>query len=116
MLCVICTVKANRFYIPGETKLVERLRKESFDKGIIATLTFIYKTLHHRQQASSVVNSIDEDIMNYIKTQVLNPIELNDLVYHAHVIEQVSEMLKVNPDRFKETFQASGEGANLQDE
>lgn len=54
--------------------------------------------------------------MNYIKTQVLNPIELNDLVYHAHVIEQVSEMLKVNPDRFKETFQASGEGANLQDE
>ena len=45
LLCVICTVKTNRFYIPGETNLVERLRKESFDKGIFATLTYIYKSL-----------------------------------------------------------------------
>lgn len=27
LLCIICTVKTNKFYIPGETKLVERLRK-----------------------------------------------------------------------------------------
>lgn len=45
LLCVICTVKTNRFYIPGETNMVERLRKEAFDKGIFASLTFIYKNL-----------------------------------------------------------------------
>ena len=48
LLCIICTVKTNRFYIPGETKLVERLRKDAFDKGIFATLTFIYQELHHQ--------------------------------------------------------------------
>ncbi len=44
LLCIVCTVKTNRFYIPGETKLVERLRKEAYDKGIFATLTFLYQT------------------------------------------------------------------------
>jgi|LauGreDrversion4_2_1035121.scaffolds.fasta_scaffold178699_2 hypothetical protein len=48
LLCIICTVKTNRFYIPGETKLVERLRKDAFDKGIFATLTFIYQELRHQ--------------------------------------------------------------------
>lgn len=42
LLCMICTVKTNRFYIPGETKLVERLRKDAFDKGIFAALTFLF--------------------------------------------------------------------------
>lgn len=26
LLCTLCTVKTNRFYIPGETNIVERLR------------------------------------------------------------------------------------------
>lgn len=42
LLCILGTVKTNRFYIPGETNLVERLRKESFDKGLFATLTYIF--------------------------------------------------------------------------
>lgn len=46
LLCMICTVKTNRFYIPGETNLVERLRKESFDKGIFAALTYVFNTLN----------------------------------------------------------------------
>jgi len=45
LLCVLCTVKTSRFYIPGETHIVERLRKESFDKGIFATLTWLFQTL-----------------------------------------------------------------------
>ncbi len=45
LLCVLCTVKTNRFYIPGETHIVERLRKESFDKGIFATLLTVHDTL-----------------------------------------------------------------------
>jgi hypothetical protein len=42
LLCIISTVKTNRFYIPGETKMVERLRKDAFDKGIYAILTYLY--------------------------------------------------------------------------
>jgi hypothetical protein len=43
LLCVLSTVKTNRFYIPGETNMVERIRKDCFDKGLFATLTMIYR-------------------------------------------------------------------------
>lgn len=36
----------------------------------------------------------------YIKEKVLNLIELNDLVYHANVIEQLTECLKRDPNMF----------------
>jgi hypothetical protein len=79
LLCIICTVKTNRFYIPGETKMVERLRKDAFDRGIFATLTFLFYNLPS--------NSRFTELKAYIKDKVLNPIELNDLYYHASVIE-----------------------------
>lgn len=79
LLCTICTVKTNRFYIPGETNIVEKLRKDSFDKGIFATLTLIYKSLEK--------SGVFGEIKKYIKEKVLNMIELNDLLYHATVVE-----------------------------
>ena len=91
LLCLICTVKTNRFYIPGETKLVERLRKEAFDKGIFATLTYLYHHLHGETLS---------EIRAYIKEKCLNLIELNDLIYHAIVIEQLIEILRHNPNAF----------------
>ena len=75
LLCLICTVKTNRFYIPGETNLVERMRKEAFDKGIFATLTFLYKKLGTSNFAT--------EIKKFIKDKVLNNVELNDLIYHG---------------------------------
>jgi hypothetical protein len=89
LLCLICTVKTNRFYIPGETKMVERLRKEAFDKGIFATLTYLYHHLHGEALS---------EIRTHIKEKCLNLIELNDLFYHVTVIEQLTEMLKQNPN------------------
>lgn len=77
LLCVICTVKTNRFYIPGETKLVERLRKEAFEKGIFSTITYLFQNLSNRF----------EDIKLHIKEKVLNLIELNDLYYHTFVVD-----------------------------
>jgi hypothetical protein len=89
LLCLICTVKTNRFYIPGETKMVERLRKEAFDKGIFATLTYLYHHLHGEALS---------EIRTHIKEKCLNLIELNDLFYHVTVIEQLTEILKQNPN------------------
>lgn len=43
LLCILSTVKTNRFYIPGETHMVERLRKDAFDRGLYSTLTHIYR-------------------------------------------------------------------------
>jgi hypothetical protein len=88
LLCTICTVKTNRFYIPGETNIVERLRKESFDKGIFAALTHIYQILNNKGGEKF------RDIKQYIQEKVLNLIELNDLVYHSQVIEQLIELIK----------------------
>jgi hypothetical protein len=75
LLCIVCTVKTNRFYIPGETNMVERLRKESFDKGLFAALTTIYQHLDK--------NGTFNDLKQYIREKVLNLIELGDLIYHA---------------------------------
>ena len=91
LLCIISTVKTNRFYIPGETKMVERLRKDAFDKGIYAILTYLYYNISQQRLA---------DLKTYIKDKVLNLIELNDLYYHATVIEQLIEILRVNPQFF----------------
>jgi hypothetical protein len=41
----LSTVKTNRFYIPGETNMIERLRKDAMDKGLYATLTQMYRVL-----------------------------------------------------------------------
>ncbi len=99
LLCIVCTVKTNRFYIPGETKLVERLRKEAYDKGIFATLTFLYQTF--QSQENGGVKGKFTDIKNYIRDKVLNLIELNDLYYHANVIDQLMDLLKKDPNMFK---------------
>ena len=75
LLCVLSTVKTNRFYIPGETSIVETLRKHSFDRGLFAALTHIYQTLEK--------NDTFPEIRTYIKEKVLNLIELKDLYYHC---------------------------------
>lgn len=93
LICIICTVKTNRFYIPGETKMVERLRKEAFDKGIFAALTYLYHNI-------SSNNTQLIDIRNFIRDKVLNWIELNDLCYHVTVFESLIELLKSNPTIF----------------
>jgi hypothetical protein len=55
--------------------MVERLRKESFDKGLFAALTTIYQHLDK--------NGTFNDLKQYIREKVLNLIELGDLIYHA---------------------------------
>ena len=40
-------------------------------------------------------------ITNYIRDKVLNLIELNDLYYHANVIDQLMDLLKKDPNMFK---------------
>jgi hypothetical protein len=51
---------------------------EAFDKGIFATLTYLYHHLHGENLS---------EIRAYIKEKCLNLVELNDLFYHATVIE-----------------------------
>ena len=84
LLCFLCTVKTNRFYIPGETNMAERLRKKSFDKGIFATLSLIFEVLEKKK-------TISQDLKTFVKEKVLNLIELGDLIYHASVIECLME-------------------------
>jgi len=38
ILATVCTVKTNKFYIPGETSIAERLRKKAFDTGTFTLL------------------------------------------------------------------------------
>ena len=45
LLCLVVTAKTTKFYIPGETNLVERLRKRAFDCGTFTLLTYLFKEL-----------------------------------------------------------------------
>ena len=48
-----------------------------------------------------------------IKDKVLNLIELNDLYYHAIVIEQLIEILKTNPNMFNTAAANDGDNNDL---
>ena len=41
LLCMVCTARKTQFYIPGETNLAERLRKQAFDSGTFTLLYYI---------------------------------------------------------------------------
>ena len=83
ILCTVSTVKTNRFYIPGETSVSERLRKSSFDCGTFTMLSYIIKNL--KEQAPFT------EIRNYVRERVMNWIDLNDLQYHAKVLKLLQQ-------------------------
>lgn len=72
ILCWLSTVKTNRFYIPGETNLVEKLRKRAMDNGIFAAISTIYYNLKPQ-------NPSCERMKKYIREKSLNMMDLSDL-------------------------------------
>ena len=42
LLCLLSSVKFNKFYIPGETKLADTLKKMALDYGLFTALTLIH--------------------------------------------------------------------------
>jgi len=43
LLVLLCTARTNRFYIPGETNLAERIRKRAFDSGTFTVVTSLFR-------------------------------------------------------------------------
>lgn len=86
VLSQTCTVKTNRYYIPGETSVSERLRKSSFDSGIFTMLNYIIMKLKDGSDYTLLKQHLREKVLNYV--------ELNDLTYHARVIK----LLQENPE------------------
>jgi hypothetical protein len=66
MLCELSWTTQNKYYIPGETNEVERMRGEAIEKGIIITLRFVYE------------HCIAKVIKDYIYKKVLQFITLAD--------------------------------------
>ena len=83
LLCNLSTVKTTRYYIPGETNTAERLRKYAFDCGIFTLLNYLYTNLTKDKQPF-------RELREYIKTKVLNLVELNDLHYHSTVLKAIN--------------------------
>lgn len=83
VLCLIGCVKQNRFYIPGETSMAERLRKRSYDCGTYSMIHHVYNNLSAESQLA--------DLKTFIKEKVLNWIELNELIYHQKVLKMLLE-------------------------
>ena len=52
LLCLICTPRTNKFYIPGETNLAERLRKRAFDSGTFTLLTLLFMELKEKNNTA----------------------------------------------------------------
>ena len=80
----MCTVKTNQFYIPGETNLVERLRKLAIDSGTYSTLCYIYDNISEGEKAF-------KDLKNLMNNKVFNFIDLTDLNYQIKVYEMLKQ-------------------------
>ena len=106
VLCTVCTVKTNRFYIPGETSISERLRKNSFDCGSFTLLHYIVKYLQDG-------NPWYAEVKQYIREKVLNFVELNDLQYHAKILKTLQENPQSNQEDavFKENNELNSPAA-----
>lgn len=72
LLIQVCTVKINRFYIPGETSISERLRKQAYDSGCYTLMHFLNKELSNDDLRQ-------KDIKSHIREKVLNWLDLADL-------------------------------------
>lgn len=82
LLCTICTIQKNPYYVPGETHLQERLRKRSFDSGCFSVLQHIFNELKD-EDASPFC-----DLKRDINDGVLRHADINDLVYYQKVLGQ----------------------------
>lgn len=81
---MLCTVRTNKFYIPGETNLSERLRKRAFETGVVSLVTYLYVVLNENKQPFS-------EVRKNIRAKVLNFLELKDLFFHAKTLETIVE-------------------------
>lgn len=86
LLCIVCTVQKNHFYIPGETNLHERLRKRSFDSGVYSILQQIHLTLKDDERTPFV------EIRKEIGEAVLQQPDMNDLVYYTKVLDELQHV------------------------
>ena len=92
LLCLVVTAKTTKFYIPGETNLVERLRKRALDCGTYTLLTYIFKEL----KPSAEHNEKFQEVRSYIKEKVLNYADLSHLYYHVKLIKFIRNNLDKN--------------------
>ena len=65
LLQLLCTVKTNRFYIPGETSISERLRKRSYDSGTFSLLLHVFMNLRN-DNFKDIKNEIHDKIINFL--------------------------------------------------
>lgn len=85
LLCMICTPRTNKFYIPGETNVAERLRKKAFDSGLFSLLTHIARELKTKQCEEY------QQMREYIYVKVFNYSDLADLNYHVRLLKVLKE-------------------------
>jgi hypothetical protein len=86
LLCILCTARTNRFYIPGETNLAERIRKRAFDSGTFTVVTHLFRSLKGNEKPPFAT------IRQEIRSKVLNLLELPDLLYHVRVLDIMLKM------------------------
>lgn len=90
LLCLLCTARTNRFYIPGETNLAERIRKRAFDSGTFTVVTSLFRQLKGNEKVPFTT------IRQEIRTKVLNLLELPDLIYHVKVLDIMLKMTQTS--------------------
>lgn len=81
-ICQLCSAKINRYYIPGETVELDRLRKKAIERGILTVLTLL-------MHSSNLTDN--EPIKKLLKEKALNYLDLTDLNYHVLTIEELAK-------------------------
>ena len=73
-----------RCYVPGETSIVDQLKKRSFELGAYSTLVLV----------SSLISIADEEyseIRTYVESRFFNLLEMRDLEYNLSVVRAAQQ-------------------------
>lgn len=75
-------MKTNKYYIPGETGISERLRKRAYDSGTFSLLIHLYLNLKS-ESFKDARNEINDKIINFLTEQ--------DLGYHKRYLKFIRD-------------------------
>jgi hypothetical protein len=83
LLCELSWIKTSKYYIPGETSEVEKLKTEAVEYGVILALRYAFE----HTQSSQVKNLINFKVLQHLS---ISDIEYQIIVKKSFIIEPTS--------------------------
>jgi len=83
----LCSLNTSKFYVPGETKEIENLRKKAILNGALVVAEMIVKL------------SPNSSLVQKIQLEIIDNLDLNDIKIHVYAVYLYFKQMVVNRDQ-----------------